>query len=127
MEKDISLIRETVMDIHRLLDELVELQSAERRCRRAVTTALSQIEHPCNPEPKPEPVVTNVTPPDTYDENELMTIKVAEAFIPASRTKIYEWRKEGKLQTVARSQRDKRLIRTEVEAMRQWARDKGKR
>ncbi|GEM_PF-5746123 len=63
---------------------------------------------------------------DHYEENELMTLKEAMAFIPMSRTKLYEWRKEEKLHTIERSSRNKRLIRSEVEAARTWSRDKGK-
>lgn len=121
MKKDISLIRETVADMHRLMEELVALQTGDRQCCRAVTMILPRPDRPC------EPVVFDPPSPTHYPEEELMTIKEAEAFIPASRTKIYLWRKEEKLHTVERGQRDKRLIRTEVEAMRKWARDKGKR
>ncbi|MGV3763856.1 helix-turn-helix transcriptional regulator [Parapedobacter sp.] len=127
MEKDIYLIRETVADMHRLLEELVELQSTQRQCCRAVTMPLPQTGPPCESEPATPPGATDPATPNTYVEEELMTVKEAEAFIPASRTKIYKWRKEGKLHTVSRGQRHMRLIRTEVEAMQQWAIDKGKR
>jgi len=62
-----------------------------------------------------------------YEEHELMTVKEASASIPASRSKIFEWRKDGTLQTIERNCRSKRLIREEVEALRTWARNKGKR
>ncbi|MFB2118004.1 hypothetical protein [Parapedobacter sp. 2B3] len=62
-----------------------------------------------------------------YEECELMTVKEAMDFIPAGRTKIYEWRIQGILHTIERSSRSKRLIRAEVEHMRTWARNKGKR
>lgn len=42
MEKDISLIRVTLTDIHRLMEELVACQSADRQCCRAVTMPLPQ-------------------------------------------------------------------------------------
>ncbi|HWL00166.1 MAG TPA: hypothetical protein VNQ55_09470 [Parapedobacter sp.] len=74
------------------------------------------------------PPTAHVTEGKThYEEHELMTVKEASASIPASRSKIFEWRKEGTLQTIERNSRSKRLIREEVEAMRTWARDKGKR
>ena len=82
---------------------------------------LPRPDHPC------APVVFDPPSPTHYPEEDLMTIKEAAAFIPASRTKIYQWRKEERLHTVARGQRDKRLVRSEVEAMQLWARDKGKR
>lgn len=62
-----------------------------------------------------------------YEEHELMTVKEAIEFIPVSRSKLFEWRKEQKLQTIERNCRNIRLVRSEVEAMRTWARNKGKR
>lgn len=61
-----------------------------------------------------------------YDEDELMTIKEAMAYIPVSRSKLYEMRKEGMLDTIERSSRQKRLLRAQVEAARLWSRNKGK-
>lgn len=63
---------------------------------------------------------------DQYAEDELMTIKEAAAYIPASRTKVYEMRMAGVLDTIERNSRQKRLLRTQVEAARIWARNKGK-
>lgn len=61
-----------------------------------------------------------------YEEDELMTIKEAMDFIPISRSKLFDWRMEGKLHTIERNCRSKRLVRAEVEALRIWARNKGK-
>lgn len=62
-----------------------------------------------------------------YEEHELMTVKEAVDFVPVSRSKLFEWRMEQKLQTIKRNCRNIRLVRAEVEAMRKWARNKGKR
>lgn len=78
------------------------------------------------PKAQGEPTPVSPTHVCHYEEEDLMTIKEAMAYIPASRTKIYEMRKEGALDTIERNSREKRLIRTQVEAARLWSRDKGK-
>lgn len=124
MEKDITKIRKTVEDMHRLMEQLVALQMDSVQCCRAVTMS-EATRKPAQPPEQDSPG------PDAlkacYDEAELMTIKEAAAFIPACRTKLYEWRTLGVLHTVERSSRNKRLIRTEVEAMHKWAVSRGKR
>lgn len=124
MNANIEQIRKTVDDIHRLMGLLVALQSNDRQCCRAA--AFPEITPEPGQLPEPPPSQTPPALKDHYDEDELMTIKEAGAYIPGSRTKIYEWRMEGKLHTFERGCRNKRLIRAEVEVMRKWARDKGK-
>ena len=63
---------------------------------------------------------------DVYPDDDLMTFKEAMAYIPVSRTKLYNMRKEGVLETVERNSRQKRLLRMQVEAAREWSKNKGK-
>lgn len=111
MEKEIRHIRMAVDRMHRLMEELVALQKQRHQNRRVVNLPQRDADR---------------TLKDHYDEEELMTIKEAIDHIPVSRTKLYEMRREGSLHTIERSSREKRLIRTEVEAARQWSRNKGK-
>lgn len=112
MEKDIYLIRKTVQHIAQLMETLVSQQGQHRARCRAVDLPGHSVEKQC--------------PEGGYAENDLMTIKEAMAFIPVSRTKLYEMRKDGMLQTIERNSRQKRLLRSEVEAARTWSRNKGK-
>ena len=67
MEKDIALIRESVVAIHQLVAELVALQATDRQCCRAVTWPGSLPQPQCksaaaeNPDPADRFVVTTAT------------------------------------------------------------------
>lgn len=117
MEQDIRHIRSALKDMCRLMEELVDLQRGNRQCCRAV--ALQDTLSPTVATPEAPSV-------EMLEEHHLMTIKEAMAFIPVSRTKLYEMRKEGMLDTIERNSRQKRLLRTQVEAARTWSRNKGK-
>lgn len=110
--EDIYLIRKTVQHMAKLMEALVAQQGERRTHIRDVSL---NVEAPKDGES-----------PEGYPEDDLMTIKEAMAFIPVSRTKLYEMRKAGALRTVERNCRQKRLLRTQVEAARVWSRNKGK-
>lgn len=82
---------------------------------------------PPDDEPDESDAESTAMAKDQYEEEELMTIKEAVDDIPVSRSKLFEWRREGRLQTIERNSRSKRLIRSEVKAMQKWAHNKGKR
>lgn len=110
--ENIYEIHVSVKRIATLMEVLVTQQCEHRDRCRMVTL----------PEGKPGRKPTA----DRFAEDDLMTIKEAAAYIPASRTKVYEMRKTGVLDTIERNSRQKRLLRTQVEAARIWARNKGK-
>lgn len=114
--ENIYLIRKTVQHMAQLLETLVRQQCAHRNRCRVVSAG----------EPLPGGPEADEASADRLEEHHLMTIKEAMAFIPVSRTKLYEMRKEGMLDTIERNSRQKRLLRTQVEAARTWSRNKGK-
>ncbi|MFB2121220.1 helix-turn-helix domain-containing protein [Parapedobacter sp. 2B3] len=103
MKKDISLIRETLMDIHRLMEELVALQSADRQCCRAVTMPLPQVD-PHGPEP---------------DEKLYNRKEAAELLLVDPRT-VTRYRASGKLRFVYNDDNQIRYRESDLEDCYYW-------
>lgn len=119
MKTKVEAIREAVLAMHRLLEQLVALQTVDRQCCRACVLPVNG-----TPDENADSAAENSAvdePKIHYDEEELMTIKEAQDHF--SRTKLYELRKEGKLITIEHGARDKRLVRAQVEALaKKWRR-----
>jgi len=103
MEKDISLIRVTLTDIHRLMEELVARQSADRQCCRAVTMPLPQID-PCKPEP----------------EEKLYNRKAAAEFLLVDPRTVTRYRVSGKLRFVYNDDNRIRYRKEDLEDCYYW-------
>lgn len=110
--ENIYQIRMTVQHIADLMETLVAYQAKTYEPNRTVSLSND----------KKKSAETD----QEYSEAELMTIKEAMAYIPVSRSKLYQMRKEGVLVTIERNSRQKRLLRSQVEAARVWSRNKGK-
>ncbi|WP_262249122.1 helix-turn-helix domain-containing protein [Parapedobacter soli] len=108
MEKDIYLIRETLTDIHRLMEEFVMLQSADRNCCRAVTMPDAAL-LPQKPEEPTESI------PETLSNR-----KEAADFLLVDPRTVTRYRINGKLRFVLNDDGQIRYRREDLQACYFW-------